>query len=176
MIPPKNYKNQKEQIPRELYSAIHYYIKKKYGVATKCENKKCLGKSTCYQWAKLPNKPYDFKRANFKQLCRSCHSKQDITEKTRERMREVNPNTNKTHCINGHELSPENVHIYRKTERHCKLCMSARAKNRCIKMMFCSICEKEFCARYKHTRFCSKSCAKKHDNATRKLKKLLINN
>lgn len=65
---------------RKHYSSVHYYLKSKYGVAQKCESKKCKKISTTFQWAKIKGKEYDFKRKNFKQLCVSCHTLYDATE------------------------------------------------------------------------------------------------
>lgn len=66
---------------QKLYSAVHYWLKKKYGKATKCENKECKGTSTNYEWAKKKECEYEKKRENFIMLCKSCHAKQDITKK-----------------------------------------------------------------------------------------------
>lgn len=122
----KPYQNEREKIPLPFYSAVHYWLKKKYGVATKCEGKKCKKISTSYQWAKKPGKQYDFKRANFRQLCRSCHSIQDMPERTRNWISETNRNKLKTHCIRGHEFTPENTgHKTWKNRQHrfCRLCI-----------------------------------------------------
>ncbi len=51
-----------------------------YGKAYKCESKKCKHKSKIYDWTKLKNKEYEFKRENFWMLCRSCHVKYDYTQ------------------------------------------------------------------------------------------------
>lgn len=38
-------------------------------------------------------------------------------------------NREKTHCLNGHELSPENIYTYPgKNIRRCKICQRARIK------------------------------------------------
>ena len=121
-MPPKKYNNQRELVTTQFYSAIHHWLKKKYGMATKCESLKCIGKSNNFQWAKRADKPYDFKRSYFKQLCRSCHAKQDVTDQTRLRMREVNPRTKQTHCRRGHELKPDNIRVYKGAQRNCIQC------------------------------------------------------
>lgn len=127
-MPEKGYKNARESVSSQYYAAVHYWLKKFYGVATRCENKRCIGKSTNFQWAKKTDKPYDFKRSNFKRLCRSCHSKQDITPQMRQRMREVNPRTQRSHCLRGHPLSPGNIYIYRGSQRNCIKCIRLRDK------------------------------------------------
>jgi len=115
------YKNAREQVDSRFYLAIHYWLKKKFGVADKCENKKCEKKSSNYSWAKKPNAEYDFKRKNFKKLCYSCHAKLDTTQQTREYMRKINVNTGKTHCKNGHEFTKDNTYMIGKW-RSCKKC------------------------------------------------------
>lgn len=62
------------------YSKVHHWLRTNYGKATMCEEKSCSGKSSKYEWAKLPNVKYEQKRENFIQLCKSCHVKMDFTE------------------------------------------------------------------------------------------------
>lgn len=70
------------------YKAIHDWLRKKYGNANKCENKKCIYPRKCargklmikpkqYQWA---NTSGQYKRdiKNFVQLCASCHKLFDL--------------------------------------------------------------------------------------------------
>lgn len=59
------------------YSAIHFWLRDRFGKAEECENMNCLGKSRTYEWAKLKEKEYERKRENFWQLCHSCHKKYD---------------------------------------------------------------------------------------------------
>lgn len=70
------------------YNAIHQWIKKNYGQANRCENKKCvyprknkagevLLKPGKFDWALLHGKEYDHERSNFIMLCTSCHRKYD---------------------------------------------------------------------------------------------------
>ena len=61
------------------YGAIHKWLLKNFGKATKCENKACDGKSKAYQWALKRSKQYEHNRDNFFQLCASCHRIYDIT-------------------------------------------------------------------------------------------------
>lgn len=58
------------------YPALHSYIQKKFGKASKCENKECTGKSYRYEWANISGKYTRFKK-DYKQLCKSCHNKLD---------------------------------------------------------------------------------------------------
>ena len=75
-----------KKIDKKLYNHIHHWLNKKFGKADKCENKKCNKKSKVYQWALKKKCKYKKKRGNFKQLCRSCHAKYDLTEEGRKKM------------------------------------------------------------------------------------------
>lgn len=123
-----NYKNEREGVSDSLYAEIHYWLKRKYGVATKCEDKNCTGKSKNFNWAKKRDKKYEFRRNNFLQLCRSCHSKYDFTERTIELMRQKNKNTNKTHCCKGHKFTTENTFALNGKYRICRKCKKIQQK------------------------------------------------
>lgn len=60
--------------------AIHRWINKYYGKADHCENSDCEGKSNWFEWALLKGCTYARDIKVFKQLCRSCHTKYDMTE------------------------------------------------------------------------------------------------
>ena len=68
------------------YSAIHSWIKRKYGKAYRCENGSCLERSLAYEWSLLRGKNYERKIENFWMLCMSCHRKYDLTKKELEFM------------------------------------------------------------------------------------------
>lgn len=55
------------------YASIHNWLRKMYGPADKCENRQCVQPSSSFQWAKVKDKEYDFKRENFVMLCGRCH-------------------------------------------------------------------------------------------------------
>jgi hypothetical protein len=42
---------------------------------------------------------------------------------------------NKTHCKHGHEFTPENTYVSRKTQRHCKACAQRRAREQDLKRL-----------------------------------------
>ena len=65
------------------YSAKHHRIHKRYGKASKCENKECVGKSKVYEWANISGQFYNNKSDWF-ELCRSCHRIFDFSEEKRE--------------------------------------------------------------------------------------------
>lgn len=58
------------------YSAFHRWLKTHYGIANKCESKKCLN-GTRFEWALKRGKRYEHKRENFKMLCSACHRAYD---------------------------------------------------------------------------------------------------
>ena len=64
------------------YHGIHDWLRKNFGKASKCENKKCSGKSSTYQWASKNGK-YIRNKDEFWQLCRSCHNIFDINNPKR---------------------------------------------------------------------------------------------
>lgn len=71
------------------YAAIHYWLKKNYGVAVKCENEKCPNKQSRFEWALKKDKKYEYKRENYIQLCRSCHNKYDQSPDFGEKMSKI---------------------------------------------------------------------------------------
>lgn len=54
------------------YTAKHIWVKRCFGKANECKNKKCLGKSKNFDWA---NKSGKYKRikSDWIMLCKSCH-------------------------------------------------------------------------------------------------------
>lgn len=71
------------------YHAIHKWLVKKFGKASKCENLNCtypkrtknrsiLRLPKGFHWALLHGKKYVHKRENFIMLCNSCHRKYDM--------------------------------------------------------------------------------------------------
>lgn len=56
------------------YSALHIWLRKKFGNAKLCENSKCPKVSNTYEWALKMGCEYKRERSNFMQLCKSCHS------------------------------------------------------------------------------------------------------
>lgn len=40
----------------------------------------------------------------------------------------IHPNANKTHCVNGHEFTPENTYVHRGRSRHCRSCARERVR------------------------------------------------
>lgn len=60
--------------------AIHKWINRHFGKADHCENENCEGKSNWFEWALLRGCEYARDIKVFKQLCRSCHTKYDMTD------------------------------------------------------------------------------------------------
>jgi hypothetical protein len=63
------------------YSAIHQWITKRYGKATKCDHCHIVGSK--YEWALRKGLPYKKEINHFVQLCVSCHKKYDETDQRR---------------------------------------------------------------------------------------------
>ena len=55
------------------YDSAHKWVKYHYGKASRCENKKCSGRSQNFHWAKIQGKEHAKKRENYIQLCVGCH-------------------------------------------------------------------------------------------------------
>lgn len=51
-------------------------------------------------------------------VCTTCHAKRDSTRKA------------KTHCVSGHEFTPENTIVAANGTRHCRECRRAYDRNR----------------------------------------------
>lgn len=91
---------------KATYSSIHSCIRYHYGIANKCEDKNCNGKSKRYDWANISGK-YKRIRSDWKMLCRSCHVLLDRKNK----------------CRKGHLYTNKNTYINPNNGiRRCKLC------------------------------------------------------
>lgn len=77
------------------YRAVHSWIRNHYGLASKCENTECkyprkdargnlMLKAKSYQWANI-SREYHRDRADFIELCASCHKKFDLEYKRKSR-------------------------------------------------------------------------------------------
>lgn len=65
----------------ETYSAVHSWLKNKFGPAKKCEHCRAV-KAVRYEYALIKGERYEKKRGNFIELCSKCHKKYDgIIEK-----------------------------------------------------------------------------------------------
>lgn len=73
----------KEFVP---YRTIHLWLVRKFGKASKCENKKCNGKSKYYLYALIKGKKHERCRENYKMLCMSCHVKYDMTQEWKDKI------------------------------------------------------------------------------------------
>ena len=80
---------QREKVGNAKYIKIHRWLRKEYGKADHCESEECKNNSVIYEWALLDGYEYDFKRDIFIQLCRSCHTKYDYTDKQRKQVGDV---------------------------------------------------------------------------------------
>ena len=67
------------------YDAVHRWIHRHYGSATKCESPTCDRVSKIYNWALKRDKQYEKDRNSFLQLCASCHVRYDTTQVSRKK-------------------------------------------------------------------------------------------
>lgn len=74
------------------YGALHSWIIRTYGKATKCTNKKCTKESKVFEWALLKGKDYKRDRNSFIELCHKCHKKYDVTDEYRKKMSIIRTN------------------------------------------------------------------------------------
>lgn len=69
------------------YYATHQWMYKNYGKANKCED--CGDKEAlAYDWANI-SKTYKREREDWKQLCRSCHQRFDMTPEKKARLKQI---------------------------------------------------------------------------------------
>lgn len=92
------------------YRVLHYWVERIKGKPNFCEICKSDSKKT-YQWANISGE-YKKEVSDWRRLCASCHA------------RENHPG----HCINGHELTTENIYIKPNGFTECRLCRSSRRK------------------------------------------------
>lgn len=89
------------------YGRIHYWLRQNYGKPTKCEATDCNGVSKAVQWALVRGKKYEKVRENFIQLCRSCHTRYDLTEGGKKRI----SNARKGVSYNDSQLASRSIPV-----------------------------------------------------------------
>ena len=82
---------------KTTYVAVHLWLHKKYGKATRCENPNCKKISKKFEYSQLKGRPCDKDIKNFWQLCKSCHSYYDIKEDTLKKLSESHKNQKAWH-------------------------------------------------------------------------------
>lgn len=70
------------------YSAVHRWIRKNYGIANRCENLYCSGKSIVFEWSLIKGKKIERKRENYWRLCKNCHNLYDNVYSNRKRKKD----------------------------------------------------------------------------------------
>lgn len=105
----------KDKVTPAFYRFVHYWLKVNYGKATKCESDTCEEKSKRYEWSLIHPNKYEAKRENFRQLCKSCHAKYDITEESKKKISEKVKEYKKTH-------PSYNKGVYTLKKRVCAVC------------------------------------------------------
>ena len=103
------------------YGAIHAYVKRRFPKPDLCME--CHKKVPC----DLANKSGEYKRdlSDWEWLCRTCHMTKDCRLKLLLKAGSKY-NSEKTHCINGHEFTKENTTISKTGLRKCKKCNQER--------------------------------------------------
>ena len=106
---PKKFKSKEEA---SKYSALHSWLRTNFGSATTCEN---CGNPNGYkcEWANISGE-YKRERSDFKQLCQSCHKKQDMSKV----------------CKRGHLY--EETLITRRNDKRCSICLKLERQRRNI--------------------------------------------
>ena len=74
------------KISSKRYNSIHYWLRNNYTKPTICSNENCDRRFTNIGWALLKGKRYAKIKTNFIALCRSCHTKYDMTEETKRKI------------------------------------------------------------------------------------------
>ena len=109
------------------YQQIHYWLKKNFGKAKRCEDPRCNRKSKKFAWALKRGCEYSFERRNFKELCYSCHATMDSDESKSSKMR----------IIRKGKLA------LTKMKGDCKTCQLSLSVPRPASQVYCSKCSLE---------------------------------
>jgi len=95
-----------------FYAPIHDWVRRNYGKASKCENKKCGHPNPKrFEWANISGK-YKKDISDFKQLCVSCHRRMDKGK----------------YCKRDHKFTKKNTWIHKKGWRICRICNNLRVR------------------------------------------------
>ena len=119
------------KITESEYAKVHYWLRKNLGKAQSCSNIWCTGKSSCFDWALIRGKKYEYKVENFMNLCKSCHIIYDRTDESIKRMVKNSYMRRQTHCKNGHKYEGDNLYMVQTTRqtnpyRLCRICKKDR--------------------------------------------------
>lgn len=96
------------------YTAKHAWVYRNKGKATKCEECGKVGIGKYIQWANISGK-YLRRLEDYRQLCASCHKKQDYARRYGNA------------CRKGHEFTENNTRIYA-GRRICKQCQREKMR------------------------------------------------
>lgn len=74
-------------IKTKHYTKVHAYLGRKFGKASRCDNRDCQFKHPKrFEWALIKGREYSKNLTDYMQLCVSCHRKYDFTESQRSKM------------------------------------------------------------------------------------------
>lgn len=95
------------------YRILHYWVEKQLGRPSECEN---CGDTEArrYEWSNISGK-YRREPGDWVRLCVTCH-------------RIIDNQYMKTHCVNGHEYTPDNT--YMPPNHKTKECVTCRKERR----------------------------------------------
>jgi hypothetical protein len=60
------------------YNTVHWWIRREFGSAIKCDSATCKKESPFFEWALKRNRRHDKKIENYFQLCKKCHFSYDF--------------------------------------------------------------------------------------------------
>lgn len=83
----KTFNESGEEFKRN-YRNVHFWLRNKFGNASKCEGIECNHKSRKFNYALKTGSEYKKIRENFLELCISCHRKYDLTDEIKNKMSE----------------------------------------------------------------------------------------
>lgn len=110
-----------KDVPR--YRQLHLWVQKELGKPQLCSE--CGDNSDKkYQWSNISG-DYLWDLKDWRRLCLPCHARvDDIGTK-------MNRFINRTHCMKGHEYTPENTRYgWKKTSTHpCRICKECGRNN-----------------------------------------------
>ena len=144
------------------YEAKHQWLRRIYGKATHCENKKCTSKNPKrFEWANI-SKKYFRRRNDWKQLCASCHRKYDFTEEQRANIQQAHKNCLCLKHVGAHKRRNDGIYGLEEMLRHSNVITEDDFgyQNRFRK---CEQCGRGYLVNLKkplnRSRFCTRECA-----------------
>jgi hypothetical protein len=104
------------------YSMVHTWLYRNFTPPKACTGSSCTGTSKMFTWALKRGCVYEKNIENFIALCRSCHSKYDMTEETIVKI--VRKRLSRKSCRRGHTYTADSVYKSngQSQARVCRIC------------------------------------------------------